>query len=468
MSTKRVLLVLVVASVVVLAIAIGSGPAGTAQALPQPAQANQESVTIPYAGALSAQAGQPVSDGLYDFSFALYGAETGGELLWSEVQGGITVRDGTFEVALGSAAMIPPALLDDGLRWLEVGVRGPGELGFTQLLPRQRLVPALAAAPDSPAAGAACPHDHVGEVWSANVSWSNGAIKVLNYNNGPSIWGWNGGGGNGLRGYATGGGLGVYGESQNNAGVAGRSTTGDGVVGEAQASNKSGVFALNTGSGYGLTGQSANGWGVNAVGKEPPGPAGNADRLGDLVLGGSLGEVFAFGDMGLYTDGDAYVDLDDNDDNANAKFVIFDGKNGFRMTVHENGDLWAAGTKSALVETADQGQRLMYALESSGVWFEDFGFASLVDGERKVAFEPVFASTVNLGVDYHVFLTPLCQEPVLLFVTAKDATSFTVQGVTLDGKAADCAFDYRIVAKRLGYEDLRMERVTAPTRDGSQ
>ena len=89
MSTKRALLAVLIAGAIVLAIAIGSGHAGMAQALPQPAKVDQENVTIPYAGTLSDPAGQPVADGLYDFSFALYAAETGGELLWSEVQEGV-------------------------------------------------------------------------------------------------------------------------------------------------------------------------------------------------------------------------------------------------------------------------------------------------------------------------------------------------------------------------------------------
>ncbi len=48
---------------------------------------------------------------------------------------------------------------------------------------------------------------------------------------------------------------------------------------------------------------------------------------------------------------------------------------------------------------------------------------------------------------------------MLLFVTAKTSNAFTVQGVTLAGQPATCSFDYRIVAKRLGYEDLRLEPV---------
>ncbi|MFQ5596010.1 MAG: hypothetical protein ACE5HA_17855, partial [Anaerolineae bacterium] len=47
------------------------------------------------------------------------------------------------------------------------------------------------------------------------------------------------------------------------------------------------------------------------------------------------------------------------------------------------------------------------------------------------------------------------------FVTAKSVTGFTVRGVTLEGQPARCGVDYRIVAKRLGYENVRLERAAA-------
>jgi hypothetical protein len=305
MLTKRVLFAVLVASAVVLATGIGSGRAGVAQALPLPAKVNREQVTVPYAGALSDPAGQPVGDGLYDFSFALYAAETGGDLLWSEVQEGVRVEDGAFEVALGRATIIPAALLDGGARWLAVGVRGPADAGFTQLLPRQRLSTALPAAPESPTAGAACPHDHVGEVWTANVPWSSGALKVLNYQNGPSIWGWNGGGGNGLRGYATGTGLGVYGESQDSTGVLGRSTNGRGVEGYTTVTGQYGVYGKN---------ESGAAGGIGVVGYAPNGVG---------VLGQGPG-------YGLYAKGDLRVE----------GYSFFDGgKSGYVVEVAQNDDV---------------------------------------------------------------------------------------------------------------------------------
>jgi hypothetical protein len=260
-------------------------------------------------------------------------------------------------------------------------------------------------------------------------------------------------------------GIGVYGMAAGSGdGVRGfNSDGGDGVHGIATASNKSGIYGEST-NGYGVTGRSTNGFGMYAVGNDTS----NSDRVGDLVLGGDIGEIFSFGHLGIHTDHDAYIDLDDDNNDANAKFVIFDGTDTFRLTVDENGNLWASGTKSAAVETANYGQRLLYTVESPGVWFEDFGSASLVNGEATVAFEPIFAETVNLEADYHVFLTPLCQEPVLLFVTAKNTKGFTVRGVALNGQPTGCAFDYRVVAKRLGYESVRLKPVTVSTKDGGK
>jgi len=150
------------------------------------------------------------------------------------------VRDGAFDIALEAVG----ASLDQGDLWLEIGVRGPDEADFTPLSPRQPLNVVSPIEPDSPTLDAACPHDHLGEVWSGNIAWSNGGFKVVNSGNGPSIWGWNGGNGNGIRGYATGTGLGVYGESQDSAGVVGRTTNGNGV--EGYSTNGNGVLANST------------------------------------------------------------------------------------------------------------------------------------------------------------------------------------------------------------------------------
>jgi len=126
--------------------------------------------------------------------------------------------------------------------------------------------------------------------------------------------------------------------------------------------------------------------------------------------------------------------------------------------VYYQGGLAGTGTKSAIVETQDYGWRHLYAVESPQNWFEDFGQATLAAGEGVVTIEPIFAQTVNLDLPYHVFLTPLGDCP--LYVAEKSASSFTVRAH--EGAACEIAFDYRIIAPRLDYEDLRLKPAQDP------
>jgi len=100
----------------------------------------------------------------------------------------------------------------------------------------------------------------------------------------------------------------------------------------------------------------------------------------------------------------------------------------------------------------------MYAMQSPEVWFEDFGSGTLQGGSAHVSLERFFGGTVNSGVEYHVFLTPKgdCEG---LYVTNEGPDGFDVRELR-HGKSS-VAFDYRIVAKRKGYEIVRMEDQTA-------
>ncbi len=70
--------------------------------------------------------------------------------------------------------------------------------------------------------------------------------------------------------------------------------------------------------------------------------------------------------------------------------------------------------------------------------------------------DPVFAETVSTEVEYHVFLTPKgdCQG---LYIARQSADSFEVRELQY-GKQT-IAFDYRVVAKRKGYERTRLAEV---------
>jgi hypothetical protein len=388
-----------------------------------------------------------VADGNYDFTFTLYDAETGGKPLWSETQKGVAVHSGSFATVLGQVNSIPSDLAK-GQGWLEVAVRGPGEANFTSLSPRQRLGSASASAA-SASSSSSCAHDHYGEDWvgaagqgfTVRTTAVDGTAIAGVANVGTNAWGVEGVSDNGLA---------VLGTSTNGVGVWGQSTNGDGVSGRSGVSNKSGVYGYNSGNGYGVFGRSVNGYGGFFVGAENF----------DLGLGGAVGRINTDPNdphslLYLSSNADIILKLD-NDSGENSVLRVKNSGGNDVLTCDESGNLWAAGTKSAVVQTATNGQRLLYAVESPEVWFEDVGSASLVKGEAVVTFDPIFAETVNLEEDYHVSLTALCQEPVVLFVTQKGTQGFTVRGVSLDGQPSSCAFDYRVDAKRLGYEDVRL------------
>lgn len=426
MYIRRSITIVLVASAVMLAVGVGPRVIGSAQALPPAQESQPVGATVPYPGRLADEAGQAVADGAYDFAFALYNAESGGEPLWSEVQKDVAVQEGAFNTLLGSVNAIPVETLSSGERWLEVGVRGPGEAEFTALTPRQRLSEASALAPASTSAsssGMTCPHDHWGETWEGSTGW----LYLHNTSTGNTAY---------LPGWLAG----VYGFSDTWAGVHGQSTKNIGVYGQSTDH-------------YGVQGSSANSYGGFF--------SSDKDDF-DLALGGSRGRINSDPDdqhSSLYISSNADVTIKlDNDGGEDHLLRVLNSGGTNVCTVSENTAVGLVCTnKSAVVGTANYGSRLLYVVESPEVWFEDFGAATLVDGRATVAFEPIFAETVNTDVDYHVFVTPLCQEPVLLFVTNKGVSGFTVRGVTLDGEPSDCAFDYRIAAKRLGFEDVRLE-----------
>ncbi len=319
------------------------------------------------------------------------------------------------------------------------------------------------------------------------------------------VYGYSSNAASGVRGVNGGSGTGVYGYSNSSTGVYGSSSNGTGVYG--YSSNDTGVY-----------GYSSNGTGV--YGRVPAGTGftygvigGSASDAGTGVLGWASAytatNVGVYGyAAGIYTDtrgvmGYASASSGNptwgvygrSDSNGGAGVMaynfnygtglraqsyggdIIQGYSGYPFSggevlrfyvdnsgnISTTGNIDAAGTKSAIVSTADYGARRLYAVESTEVWFEDFGSGQLLNGEVTISFDPVFAQTVNLTETYHVFLTPLSNEAVLLFVTDKSPTSFTVHGVTLDGQPADAAFDYRITAKRLEYENVRLEPASVHT-----
>jgi hypothetical protein len=260
--------------------------------------------------------------------------------------------------------------------------------------------------------------------------------------------------GYGIYGYAsatTGTNYGVYGTTASTSGYGmygyASATTGNTRAVAAMSNSTSGiavyaVASATTGSNFGIYGEtsSTSGVGVNGIAYASTG-----------TNYGISGANYSTSGRGVF--GVAYASTGTN-------YGVFgESYSTSGYGVYYLGGLAGTGTKSAIVDTKDYGWRALYAVESPQNWFEDFGQATLTAGEAVVPIEPIFAQTVNLKKPYHVFLTPqdgFCS----LYVTDKSSSSFTVRA--LEGAGCEIAFDYRIIAPRLDYEDLRLKPAADP------
>ena len=163
---------------------------------------------------------------------------------------------------------------------------------------------------------------------------------------------------------------------------------------------------------------------------------------GQIGIIGHTKGASGIGILGLIDDADGWAGMFTGVGNG-VRISVPPGKQGLEVI---------DGTKNAVVGT-DDGARLLYTEESTEVWFTDYGFGHLEDGLAAIAIDAIFAQTVNLEEPYHVFVQVYGDAEV--YVTNRTATGFEVH--LRDGES-DVEFSYRIVGKRLGYEDDRLER----------
>jgi len=287
----------------------------------------------------------------------------------------------------------------------------------------------------------------------------------------PSQWS-AGGSGVGVWGDSSAG-SGVYGTSDTSFGVLGASYSGTGVFG--QAATSSAVY------GDALAGFGVESYSADYVGTYGQYSNGSSTGLGFTSSGvwGDSGWPGSFGVLGTTDDGNSfwgrnntvnhetlYLENDSGPSNGHLPLAArFAGPGSatwceIYMDAFNNstGDLLCTGTKSAAVAVDGNRMVRLYAMEAAENWFEDAGSAQLVNGKATVQLDHVFAQTVNGEMDYHVFLTPNgeCEG---LFVASKGAQGFEVR--ELHRGHSNISFDYRIMARRKGYENVRMEDVTA-------
>jgi len=122
-----------------------------------------------------------------------------------------------------------------------------------------------------------------------------------------------------------------------------------------------------------------------------------------------------------------------------------------------DGSMSCTGPVKSLASTGGSRTVETYAMQSPENWMEDFGSGDLVNGHATVNIDPAFAATVAGDASYHVFITPNGDSKGL-YVTSKTANGFEVR--ESGGGTSSLGFDYRIVAKRAGYEGQRLVDVT--------
>ena len=231
-----------------------------------------------------------------------------------------------------------------------------------------------------------------------------------------------------------------------------------GTAGVSQATYGVGVFGRADGSnGYGVYGLAYSSDGIGVYGEVLTTTGTNASVYGFNYSNdgfGVAGHNYWYGvGVGAWSYGGNLIEAYDGD---------YPGGT-LRFYIDQYGWVYADGGYNTFLKVSGEStHRTVFAIQSPEVWIEDFGTGQLVNGETKINLDSIFARTVNLTETYHVYLTSLSDEAVLLFVANKSLSSFTVRGVTLDGRPANAAFDYRIVAKRQGYEHLRLEPVKIP------
>ena len=133
----------------------------------------------------------------------------------------------------------------------------------------------------------------------------------------------------------------------------------------------------------------------------------------------------------------------------------------FSGWVYVAGDLTVTGNKNAAVKTDNGEYRLLSCQESPEAWFEDFGEGQLSNGKTHIELDPLFLQTVSIDSRHPMKVFVQLEGDCRGVYVSKGATGFDVS--ELQGGTGNVPFSYRVVAKRKGYEDVRLAKMQGPT-----
>ncbi len=254
--------------------------------------------------------------------------------------------------------------------------------------------------------------------------------------------------GTAVAGFSNSNGNGVVGSSAAGSGVLGSSQMGAGVAGVSSAVGDPGVYGVTTNptmeTSYGV-------WG------DDPSESSmfNAGIFGTSQLGYGVAGISAYVGVHGATTANGTAGMFEATLDSGFPFYAYGPDGG--CTLDSHGNFACGGTSSAMVQLPDQRWVTLSAVESPENWFEDFGSGQLSKGSAEIALDPTFAELVSTGSDYRVFPVPDgdCKG---LYIAQKNAMGFVVR--ELGGGKSSVAFDYRIVARRKGYENVRLKDIT--------
>jgi len=313
-------------------------------------------------------------------------------------------------------------------------------------------------------------------VYGSATATSGGTAGVGGYSastSGAAVYGSEtatSGSNSGVSGYsASTSGYGVYGYATATTGYAygvegtSVSTSGVGVYGIDTATSGStiGVYGtIYSPTGVGVRGigvtASAEGGSHNPTAIGPPGVWGDS-QAGFGIVGTSdyTTAVAAYG--AATSSATLYAENDATTNSSAVVLATYSPHYGGYCDIFANGNLQCSGSVGGHAVLENTRDVALYGVQAAESWMEDAGSGQLRNGATVVQLEAEFAQTVNTSMDYHVFLTPRgdCKG---LYVGQTTPTSFEVH--ELGGGTTNVGFDYRIMARRKGFENIRLADMT--------